>query len=83
MSEASIPKMKLLVSRLAKKMVKTTVQSEEKTSDDDQSSDDIISDGVDSEIAAKSKNILQKDCDDLNRVYLSPMIAELKETNVI
>lgn len=75
MSEASIPKMKLLVARLANKMIKTTVKS----SDDGQSSDD---QSTDCETESKSNKILQKDCENLKRVYVNPMIAELKQTKV-
>lgn len=75
MSEASIPKMKLMIAKLTKKLVETTVQSKNEPSDEDRTTDY----DTDNDI---KPNGMQKEYETLNRVYVNPMIAELKQTNV-
>lgn len=75
MSEASIPKMKLMIAKLAKKMAQTTVESKNDLSIEDRT----IDYDTDNDI---KPNRMQKEYETLNRVYVNPMIAELKQTNV-
>lgn len=77
LSEASIPKIRLLISKLANKFGQTTVQS----CDTNVTSDDKTTD-CETDDEPLPKNLLKKDCDNLRRVYLNPMIAELKQTHV-
>lgn len=76
MSEASIPKMKLMIAKLTKKMVETKIQSKNDPSSEDRTTDY----DTDNDI---KPNGMQKEYESLNRVYVNPMIAELKQINVI
>lgn len=69
--------MKLMIAKLTKKLVETTVQSKNETSSEHRTTDyDTQNNGI-------KPNRMQKEYDTLNRVYVNPMIAELKQTNVI
>lgn len=77
MSEASIPKMKLMIASLTKNLIETTVQSKNDSSDEDRTTDYDTDNNNDIKT-----NEMQKEYKTLNRAYVNPMIAELKQTNV-
>lgn len=64
-----------MIAKLTKKFAQTTVQSKNDRSDEDRTTDY----DTDNDI---KPNRMQKEYETLNRVYVNPMIAELKQTNV-
>lgn len=74
MSEANRPKLKSLIAKITSNLVLKAMKKSQKAIKPTQRFDDDNNDDPD--------ELLQSECKTLNEVYVDPMIAKLKTTNV-